>query len=180
MRLAQERQQTIRVSASSTAATVTPTQTTADAGTSTATQTTGAGASRTPLPVLAAALADGTWTYRGGNAPAPQWLNDAANGQGGDRSQSQRVASLLRQEPDVARRHLARELMTSRAMDRFEREAGGAGRDTRERMTTTFPGLAQGPSTVVMDVEMSGVSPITQAISQPLGPESEDVDMAVD
>ncbi len=178
MRLAQERQQTIRVNAVPTVATVTSTQTTADAGTSTATQTTtGAGASRTPLPVLAAALADGTWTYRAGNAPPPQWLNDAANGQGADRSQ--RVASLLRHEPDVARRHLARELMTSRAVDRFEREVVGVGRDNRERTTIVTDHLP-GPSTMAMDVDMSGVSPIGRAASQGLGPENDDVDMAVD
>ncbi|KAI1786604.1 hypothetical protein LXA43DRAFT_1064977 [Ganoderma leucocontextum] len=179
LRLAQEtqqRQETVRVNPTSTAATVTAMQTAADAGTSTATQTTGAGASRTTLPVLAAALADGTWTYRAGNGPPPQWLNDAANGQGADRSQ--RVASLLRQEPDVARRQLARELMTSRAMDRIDRETG-VGRDNRER-TTTFAGHLPGPSTVVLDVEMSGVSPTGRAVSRGLEPEDEDVDMALD
>ena len=175
MRLAQERQQTIRVSAAtSTAATVTATQATVDAGTSRATQATGAGAGRMPLPILAAALADGTWTYRGANAGPSQWLSDAANGQGGDRSQ--RVANLLRQEPDVARRHLARELMTSRA---FERESIGNGRDNRER-TATFPGNPPGSTSVAMDVEMSGVSPVGRAVSQPVGAEDEDVDMALD
>ena len=163
MRLAQERQQTVRVNPAPAGAT----QTAADAGTSTGTQTTGAGAGRTPLPVLAAALADGTWTYRGANGPPPQWLNDVANGQGADRGQ--RVASLLRQEPDVARRHLARELMTSRAMDRFERATASAGQPQ-----------PPGPSAVAMDVEMSGASSIGRAVSQGLGSESEDVDMALD
>ncbi|KAI1783718.1 hypothetical protein LXA43DRAFT_1129756 [Ganoderma leucocontextum] len=138
-------QETDRVNPTSTAATVTAMQTAADAGTSTATQTTGAGASRTLLLVLAAALTDGTWTNRVGNGPPPQWLNDAANGQGADRSQ--RVASLLCQEPDIAHQQLARELMT-----------GGIGRDNHQQMTT-FSGHPLGRLTMGMGVEMSGVSP---------------------
>ena len=117
LRLAQEQRgvQMVRTNANAPAQVVatTQTQTTADPGPSNAANA-GGDASRSSIPDLAAALVDGTWTYRPGTVQAPQWLNEGA-GRGTDRSQ--RVASLLRQEPDVTRRQLARELMNSRALD---------------------------------------------------------------
>ncbi|EJF55994.1 hypothetical protein BD309DRAFT_973691 [Dichomitus squalens] len=122
LRLAQEQRgqtaQMVRVAANLIPTTIAATQTEtpiqiADPGPST-NVTAGAGVGRSPIPALAAALVDGSWTYRPGNSQPSQWLNDGV-GQGADRTQT--VASLLRQEPDVTRRQLARELMNSRAVD---------------------------------------------------------------
>ena len=82
-------------------------------------------ANANPLPVLAAALADGTWTYRPGNPPPPQWPE---------------------MQEDLTRRLLARQLTIvpeQSRVDRMEREE----REERERMEAEMAGVA-GPSRV--------------------------------